>query len=268
MSSIHKPEIASSILEVLGGLGVPSNMIATSLCLVPDSVSGLLVYGSRARGDSLVESDLDLLALVDSESRTSNQDGVSISFYTKSQLETGISSLFGAHLKRDAKIIYDPAGQLTATITELGDVDPSRVLKRVQQFSIVFGALDRDLPKYLPGLLRLARYLLRSALYAKAISEGNECYSVRELAQRYQDTSLVELLTSRPSGSGTLKELYECIHRLEEIVGPLRANEYQSLESLIINEWNTQSELIAMAIMALGGAESPLGYVEVQKVLL
>lgn len=54
-----------------------------------------------------------------------------------------------------------------------------------------------DLPKYLPGLLREARYLLRSCLYAQAMAASDPCYSVRELAVRHSAPHLTHLQASR-----------------------------------------------------------------------
>lgn len=261
-------DLQSSIRESLLDIGVPYEMVSSALGLIPTRIRGLLVYGSRARGDAVESSDLDLLALAEERTRTQNSGNVSLSFYTEEQLASGVGSLFGAHLKRDAKIIHDPEGRLAKMLDYLTEVDAPRLLKRVRSFSVVFGALDRDLPKYLPGLLREARYLLRSALYAKAICEDYECFSVRELAVRYSDPALATLLSSRPSNDATREDLMECLSRLEEIVGKLPINVHGSLESLIVNEWNPKSEVVAMAMLALGGTNSELDYVEVRKVLL
>jgi Nucleotidyltransferase domain len=74
---------------------------------LPAEVEGLLVYGSQARGDAVPGSDLDVLALV-TATRPSNHSGdVNVSYYTREQLSTGIGTLFGAHLKRDAKMVWD-----------------------------------------------------------------------------------------------------------------------------------------------------------------
>jgi len=193
---------------------------------------------------------------------------VSLSFYTEEQLRKGTGSLFAAHLKRDAQVLTDQSGELTGLITELGELDALRLMSRVYSLCAVLGSLDWDLPKYLPGLLREAKYLLRSALYGKAIMEGRMCFSVRELATRYDDPDLVELLSSRPSGEATILELRGCIDGLERLFGQLPSNPHGSLEALIVNEWGTQNDLVAMGMLALGGTESELDYVEVKKVLL
>lgn len=269
MNPADGSDLRLAIRLFLDGLELSSEMFESALKIIPSDIKGLLAYGSRARGDALEGSDLDLLALVADRQRTRNLGNVSLSFYTTKQLTGGIGSLFGAHLRRDAKIVYDPMGDLARLLDCFTEVDAPRLMKRVREFSVVFGALDQDLPKYLPGLLREARYLLRSALYARAIQEDNECFSVRELAKRYSDPKLSTLLSSRPSSDATEEELMDCLSRLTRIVGELPANAHGSLESLIVNEWSTDSETVALAMLALGGTNSSeLEYVEVRKVLL
>ena len=102
---------------------------------LPGEVEGLLVYGSQARGDAVPGSDLDVLALV-AAPRPSTQSGdVNVSYYTREQLSTGIGTLFGAHLKRDAKMIWDNHGHLTRAVEDMGEVDTKRLLARARSMS-------------------------------------------------------------------------------------------------------------------------------------
>lgn len=52
--------------------------------------------------------------------------------------------------------MWDDHGHLTRAIKEMGEVDTDRLLARARSMSELFTSLDRDLPKYLPGLLRQA----------------------------------------------------------------------------------------------------------------
>lgn len=208
------------VMAAMTEFGIPAEMTRSfpQLHIEP---SGLLIYGSRARGDAVEDSDLDVLALVDRPMPSIHSGNVSVAFYTSEQLASGIGTLFGAHLRRDAKVIWDVSGVLKAHISQMGDVDTDRLLARAWEMSQIFGALRRDLPRYLPGLLREARYLLRSCLYANAIASGNACFSVRELAQRHQDARLVWLLRSRNTLHPRQSELDECLTRLARILGEL-----------------------------------------------
>lgn len=256
--------------EVLLGLdriGVPNDLIG-EIPELPDDVEALLVYGSMARGDAIPGSDLDLLAMV-SRARPSHNAGlVNISFYTAETLATGVGTLFGAHLKRDGYLLFDEQGRLRRALDGMGDVDTRRLMHRALTMTELFGSLDRDLPRYLPGLTREARFLLRSCLYARAMADGAACFSVRELATRHGDPALATLLASRQANDPTRDELEECLSRLRSILGEFPPSRSGSLEATVVNEWGYPSDVLSMAFMALGTTGKGSDYAEVEKILL
>lgn len=260
--------VASEIKHALTNCGVPGPIV-DKIPALPKDTRGVVLYGSRARGDAVEGSDLDLLALVSTPHRAVHTGLVSLSFYTSTQLESGIGTLFGAHLKRDAKLLFDYDGCLVKTLEKMGEVDTGRLFLRVGEMAQLFTTPDRDLPKYLPGLLREARYLLRSSLYAQAIAEGNPCFSVRELAIRHQDECLVRLLASRQEESAVVEDYESCLARLWAIQDvAIQSSKHGSLEAAIVNEWGTGSDLLSMAFMALGLVGGSSDYAEVEKILL
>jgi Nucleotidyltransferase domain len=256
------------LLESLAKLAVPDE-IARCVPAMPIDASGLFLYGSRARGDAVSGSDLDLLAIVDQPRPSTYSGQVSVSYYTIAHVESGRGTLFGAHLKRDAKVLWDPTGELGAVLSRMGEVDTRRLFSRARNMSKILGSLEMDLPKYLTGLLREARYLLRSCLYACAIAEGSPCFSVREIAKRNADPQLASLLASRQQTTEpSVDDLSECISRLEAILGPLPTNPHGSLEALVVNEWQNGGDLLSMGFMALGATGGDSDYAEVEKILL
>lgn len=259
--------IRDDVVSALRRMNVSPAVLASFPELASD-VEGLLVYGSQARGDSVQGSDLDVLALVATPRPSAYSGDVNVSYYTLQQLSTGVGTLFGAHLKRDAKIIWDHSGRLAGAVADMGEVDTDRLFTRARDMSELFTSPERDLPKYLPGLLREARYLLRSCLYAEAIADGDACFSVREIAVRHDDPRLARLLASRQQGEPTVGDLDECLSRLRRIIGEFPPSQHGSLEATIVNEWGSPGDLLAMAFMALGVTGKGSDYAEMEKILL
>lgn len=255
------------LIDSMRHLGIPTLTIRRFPRL-PNDVQGILIYGSRARGDAVAGSDLDVLALVPESRPSFSRSDISISLYTESQLETGVGTLFGAHLRRDSKIIWDPSGRLTNSIAAMGDVDTARLVGRAKAMSSLFSTPHADLPMYLEGTLRHARYLLRSCLYAQAIEQGDPCFSVREIARRVGDPELTEILASRRRKAATPAELGDCLERLRKLVGDFPESVHGSLEATVVNEWGRQGDLLSAAFLILGSSGAGSVYAEVEKILL
>lgn len=264
-----KYKIAEAIQNTLTDLSVPQPMIDTAIEIVPKKSLGLLIYGSRARQDNSNDSDLDLLALVEKKTNGITHDLVSVSCYTSSQLKTGIGTLFGAHLRTDGKIIYDPEKTLSKLINNMGEVNPQILLNRIYRLSCVLDVSDEELQNHLAGLTREARFLLRSALYCEAIQAGEPCFSVAEIAERKNDKTLTALLSSRPKQPATLDEFKRLCKLLSEVLSrKLPSNPYSSLDALIVNSYKKDPELYSVGILARGHSTPSDPYEEIDKVLL
>lgn len=245
-----------------------SDEIVMEVPELPKETTSVLIYGSRARGDHTPDSDLDMLILTPSGGRNLKNDKVSVAIYSSEELSNARGTLFGHHLKRDSKIMYDPSNQLAKIVKGLGEVDAERVFARSRRLAKVLTCPDQDLPRYTKGLYREARYLLRSCLYAKSIAEGQPSFSVRELAVRYDCPKYAEILKANPQCPDSEEDYKLCRDLLFELLEDHEKNEHGSLEALIVNEWAENSDLMSVALMALGDIDELDDYAEVKAVFL
>ena len=259
-------DIAGKLLR----MGVPPRLVVAAMRVVSLDAIGLLVYGSRARADYVQNSDLDLLALVRNSTESRTFEGVNLVCYTPEQFRSASGTLFGMHIRRDGVVISDTTGELRSLIQELQEPDPFQLLSRVRHFSAILDAGETELDIHLPGLCRLARYLLRTAIYSLALAEGRPCFSVRELAERFADPDLVTLLSSDPGvvAKPSLAEFAKLRKRLRTAVGRPSPIRYGSLESLAVAEWDDDRDRSTLAIMAMTCEGDDLDYAELPKVLL
>ena len=267
-----RPVGREELAAALRSLGLQRAEVAGVLERIAENTQGLLLYVSRARGDFLPTSDFDLLRLTtDTTTPTFKSGRVSVSSYTEIQLLSADETLFGTHLKRDGKILVDPDGFLARFLDLVVPADAGQLLRRVHRFSILLNLPEAETAEHCSGLVRLARYLLRTAVYSQAMKDDRPCFSVRELAVRFADEQLATLLASDPeiTGLATLSLLDELTHRLEVIVGPVPPNKYSTLQALAVDCWDNDRNLAALAIRAADEDDADsLDYSDLPKVLL
>ena len=214
-----------------------------------------------------------MLALVETESGTIVADEIRISCYTRPQLESASGTLFGMHLQRDGVILFDPRRVLTEVVARFASVDTEVVLNRLAEFAVILDPGSIDVESNLSGVVRIGRYLLRTALYTSAIIEERPCFSVRELAERHADPSLVHLLSSHeseqiPPDRATLDQIRKRLsHSLSM---QLRSNPFGSIAALATMEWDANRPRATLAILALSDVDNggDFDYSELPKVLL
>ena len=101
------------------------------------------------------------------------------------------------NIRRDGIVVADTGKRLFAIVSMLEGPDPLDLMSRVRHFSAILEVVSRDFTQHevmgrdstlhLDRFCRLARYLLRTAVYAQALAEGYPCISIRELAEYYCD---------------------------------------------------------------------------------
>jgi hypothetical protein len=263
-------ESGNRIEDAIGELDLRADEKQRLLKRIPKGTEGLLIYGSRARGDHISTSDFDLLRFSRAPYLTFNVGRVSVSSYSEEQLLSASGTLFGTHILRDGKIIFDPKGELARILGVLKPANPDDLISTVRRYSTILDQPVREKIAHTAGLVRLARYLLRTAVYAKSMFSGPPCFSVRELAERFSDPALATLLASDPqlTGEPSLELLDDLTNRLVEITGPLPKSGYGSISAIAVGMWDTDRNLAALAIRAKSEDRIMLAYTELPKVLL
>jgi hypothetical protein len=264
------PLDSETITDQLGSLGLNDELIRQVVQLLPRSARAVLLYGSRARGDSHQHSDVDVLVIAERHAKTRALGPVSVTTYGSSQIEDADGSLFGMHLARDGVVLHDQDGWLRGILDAFRPSDPGLIIARVRALAVALTSDERSRRRHVRGMVRLARYLLRTALYAKALDPGPPCFSISGLAERFGQPELSVLLSSHElvHGAPSVDVLDDLTRRLGDVVGPIQANPYGSLEALIVAEWSNHKDVSNSALLALADDRADLPYAEIPRIVL
>lgn len=261
-------------LAIMGALkrhSMAPDIAQSVISALPDHAIGVLLYGSYARTDFTPDSDVDLLLLRSRPAGTIESDRISVSTYTPTQLASAAGTLFGMHLARDGVVLHDTQGQLRSLLAKMGEPVPQELFSRIRHLAAVLDVAEHDEDKYIAGLTRVARYLLRTAIYVSAIDQGEPCFSVRELAVRFNDPDLLTMLSANPAVSGppSVGGVTELRQRLKDVVGPLVTNSHGALRNLVVAEWYEDPDRATLGTLALTrDNDSVFDYAALPKVLL
>lgn len=159
-------------------------------------VTGIVLYGSRARQDATPSSDTDVLVVTPDEAGKHYGQQLSIVSYTEGELtdvfERG--TLMGDHLKRESKIIYDPSNRVETLYGLYVEPNHSRIREEIQGARTLLGVSRDEFEQHPYNFLYLARYICRvSATLLHREVCGTYNYSYRSVAATLGIPELQEL---------------------------------------------------------------------------
>lgn len=267
---IYQPHQVNAALvsQTLTDADVPSKVRIEILAALPCQATGIVLYGSMARGDSSSTSDIDLLIISDDHETTRSVGRVNITTYDEDQFRSADGTIFGMHVSRDGVVLHD-AGGIAESIASFGEVDVNRVERRLSELAVLLDLPEAEIRRYLPGFIRHARYVLRTATYLAALRAGQPCFSVSELAARAHDPELVKLLSSHPAvqGEPTWEVLEELRRRVRAATAPVLELAFETLHDAIVGLGPTHVDVSDAAIMILNRRSSD-PYTVIPRVIL
>jgi hypothetical protein len=219
----------------------PEDLASTVLPELPDFGDrslAVLLYGSRARGNPRIDSDTDILQLVNDLPLAYSIGSMNVTEYRPRTIRAmaRAGSLFVLHLKTEGVILRDPAGVLGQCLDEY--VPPINYSQMLEDVALAGKAVDPATLSEgtIEGTCRLAIYLLRTSLYIHAIEQGINSFDIDSILHLIGNTKLRDTMQLRHlrSKQWRLTHLALLHAQLSVQCGLRLNNEYGSLEGLAI----------------------------------
>jgi len=160
----------------------------------------MLLFGSHARGDEDIYSDTDLLLISEDDRPQHVEKGhLSTSIYPLDDLLRRASSgdLFVCHLAREAKAIYDPAGQLEL-LRESFVFRASYEREIMHASDLGWFIIDFGHRGHLQSLInRRIAWCVRTILIAKSAELKRPVFSARELSEFAQSNDVLTMIKNK-----------------------------------------------------------------------
>jgi hypothetical protein len=216
---------------------------------LPAEVGPLLLYGSVARGDAGPGSDVDLLLVAARVPRVVLPQRVSLTCYSAERLEAmcRTGSLFAWHLRTEGVPLRGRT-ELERILGLHPGPQTERARERIRRLGAILDV--RSSEEQFLGVIHVARFLLRTALYSRSIDVGEGSFSVFQAASALGRPEVAQLLAlDSVDDAGYLRQMR---YEIESLIGaPLSPNVFGSLEALSVRTWTSDRELSLLAIQAL-----------------
>lgn len=218
----------------------------------------LMLYGSVARGTSDNGSDVDVLEVVSRRARSYKVNEANVTQYTPAHLHAMAQqgSLFILHLVTDGIVLSDHNGVLATALDAY--VSPVNYDPVWGQLAVVSGVTDTsasNIEAHVESLCRLGIYILRTAVYIRAIEYGAPTFDVDLASACLGEPGLQQALLLRRREQFSLKDLIEIRRLIMRVIPGSQSNTFGSVEGYAIAN-STRPDLASLFSVILGGAQS------------
>lgn len=222
----------------------------------------LMLYGSHARGDASAESDVDLLQLVPHSPRSYVTGSTTVVAYTMDQLAAmaAAGSIFAWHLWTEGVVLKDEQGLFHNCLGLHPGPATTVVLERLRDLAMIIDLEEEEFRRYASRAVRTARYLLRTAVYARALQAGGRSFSIDAATKAAGVDHLLPLFRRDSQDTDAWDSFLSYRTSLHDILGRWPRNPYGSLEALAVRAWASDRQLAALAIQTLVQNDGEIQY--------
>jgi hypothetical protein len=219
----------------------------------------VLLYGSHARGDATLRSDIDVLQIVPHRRPSYGCGRLSVTTATAESLGAlaASGSLFVLHCRQEGVLVRDTSHVLEHILDSYRAPVSYEPLR--ESLRLAAGILDVDARNFARdprGFTQLAVYLLRSVLYLRCAEGGCPLFSLREVADHLRDQRLLEVFHGREERSGDPQLFEQACTILAEYLGAPVKNAFGSIEALAAYAEDKSPLAAALARRVLRGAST------------
>jgi Nucleotidyltransferase domain len=234
----------------------PSEAADGVLAMLQGSRIAVMLFGSHARGDAHADSDVDILQVVERWRPSYSIGRLSVSVYTGEHLIAlaRAGSLFVLHLATEGRSLEDPAEHLVGILASYRPpTSYQRVRENLRRASSVLDVAPEVFHRNAAGFVRVALYLLRTALYVRCVELGTPVFAMKRVAQRLAQSRVTEIFDRR--GCTTFDYFQQVRSFVYREVDANGVNEFGSLEALCVALHVACPIASKLALKLLSGSE-------------